>query len=310
MQKAPPTPKGFRDILPDLAIKRRNILNQIVNILESEGFLPIETPTIEFAQTLKGKYGEDEKLIYQFKDRGGRDLALRYDLTVPLARYVATYKHKLKMPFLRYQIGQVFRGENPQKGRYREFTQIDFDIIGSTNLTTDAKVVGCILKIVKLLKIKTAHLFINDRRNFNNIPQDFIRTIDKIHKIGKEKVILELKDKGFKETEIVKLLNKIENTKPAPEMTELFKIIEKEYKFKENQDFSFDPTLARGLDYYTSYIFELKPDKNPASLTIAAGGRYDNLIGMFSKESIPAVGFSIGLDRLTEVIYENLNTYD
>jgi len=128
MQKAPPTPKGFRDIKPDLAKKRRAVINQIVDVLEEFGFAPIETPTIEFAETLKGKYGEEERLIYEFKDRGGRDLALRYDLTVPVARYVATNNPPL--PFRRYQIGQVFRGENPQKGRYREFTQLDFDTIG------------------------------------------------------------------------------------------------------------------------------------------------------------------------------------
>src|SRR3989344_7845057 len=121
MQKAPPTPKGFRDIKPDLAKKRREIINKIINVLEQNDFEPIETPTVEFADTLTGKYGEEERLIYKFQDRGGRDLALRYDLTVPLSRYVASNNPPL--PFRRYQIGQVFRGENPQKGRYREFTQ-------------------------------------------------------------------------------------------------------------------------------------------------------------------------------------------
>src|SRR3989338_6856727 len=138
MQKAPPTPKGFRDIPPDLAKKRQEGIGKSVAVLEELGFVPIETPTIEFASTLKGKYGEEEKLIYEFKDRGGRDLALRYDLTVPLARYVATYNTPL--PFRRYQIGQVFRGENPQRGRYREFTQLDFDTIGSDSLEEDAKI--------------------------------------------------------------------------------------------------------------------------------------------------------------------------
>src|SRR3989337_415088 len=127
MIKAPPTPKGFRDISPDLAQKRRQVINTMVSVLENYGFGPIETPTIEFAETLKGKYGEEERLIYEFADRGGRQLALRYDLTVPLARYVATYNPQL--PFRRYQIGQVFRGENPQAGRYREFTQFDFDTV-------------------------------------------------------------------------------------------------------------------------------------------------------------------------------------
>src|SRR3989338_11491949 len=131
MIKAPPTPKGFRDIKPELAKKRREVIEKIASVLEEYGFDPIETPTIEFAETLKGKYGEEEKLIYEFMDRGGRKLALRYDLTVPLARYVATYNPPL--PFRRYQIGQVFRGENPQKGRFREFTQFDFDSVGSSD---------------------------------------------------------------------------------------------------------------------------------------------------------------------------------
>src|SRR3972149_10944479 len=127
MIKAPPTPKGFRDIKPELAKKRREVINKIASVLEEYGFVPIETPTIEFAETLEGKYGAEEKLIYKFTDRGGRKLALRYDLTVPLARYVANYNPQL--PFRRYQIGQAFRGENPQHGRYRELTQFDFDSV-------------------------------------------------------------------------------------------------------------------------------------------------------------------------------------
>src|SRR3989339_1818936 len=142
MKKPPPTPKGFRDIKPDLAKKRRAVINQIVDVLEEFGFEPLETPTLEFADTLKGKYGEEERLIYEFKDRGGRNLALRYDLTVPLARYVATYNPPL--PFHRYQIGQVFRGENPQHGRYREFTQLDFDSVGSSDLAEDVKIIAAV----------------------------------------------------------------------------------------------------------------------------------------------------------------------
>src|SRR3990172_7605950 len=160
MQKAPPTPKGFRDIQPELAKKRREVINKIVGVLEEFGFEPIETPTIEFAGTLKGKYGEEERLIYEFKDRGGRDLALRYDLTVPLARYVATYNPPL--PFRRYQIGQVFRGENPQAGRYREFTQFDFDTAGSKSLEEDAKVIATAINASKDIGLTSAVIFIND----------------------------------------------------------------------------------------------------------------------------------------------------
>ena len=171
MIKAPPTPKGFRDISPDLAQKRRQVINTMVSVLENYGFGPIETPTIEFAETLKGKYGEEERLIYEFADRGGRQLALRYDLTVPLARYVATYNPQL--PFRRYQIGQVFRGENPQRGRYREFTQVDFDTVGTNDLSEDAKIIACALIIVDRLGLKNRILFINDRQIFTGIDKKY-----------------------------------------------------------------------------------------------------------------------------------------
>src|SRR3989344_8085515 len=163
MPKAPPTPKGFRDIAPTLAKKRRDTIGKIVEVLEESGFEPLETPTVEFADTLAGKYGDEERLIYKFTDRGGRDLALRYDLTVPLARYVATYNPLL--PFRRYQIGQVFRGENPQHGRYREFTQLDFDTVGSPDLAEDAKIITAAIKAVKKISINKIVMAVNDRVN-------------------------------------------------------------------------------------------------------------------------------------------------
>src|SRR3989338_490588 len=186
MQKAPPTPKGFRDIPPDLAKKRQEVIGKIVAVLEEFDFVPIETPTIEFASTLKGKYGEEERLIYEFKDRGGRELAMRYDLKIPLARYVATYNPKL--PFRRYQIGQVFRGENPQAGRFREFTQFDFDSVGSENLEEDAKIIAIAIKSARKLGLNSAKMAINDRSVFANIHIDIIRAVDKLHKIGREEL--------------------------------------------------------------------------------------------------------------------------
>src|SRR5436190_3039338 len=136
------TPKGFRDITPELAKRRRETIAKIADILEQNGFVPLETPTIEFAETLTGKYGEEEKLIYKFTDRGERDLALRYDLTVPLARFIANNQNLLNPNFSRYQIGQVFRGENTQKGRFREFTEFDLDTVGSDDVEEDAKVIA------------------------------------------------------------------------------------------------------------------------------------------------------------------------
>ena len=300
MQKGPPTPKGFRDLAPALAKKKREVILKIAGVLEEFGFEPIETPTIEFAETLKGKYGEEEKLIYGFKDRGGRDLALRYDLTVPLARYVATYNPPL--PFRRYQIGQVFRGENPQAGRYREFTQFDFDTVGSANLEEDTKIIGAAIKSAKHLGIESSQMLINDRKNFEKIPQDVIRAIDKMHKVGEKGVKEELLAKNLALDDIENHLFKIKNAKPAAELEKIFNLLEKDHGLKKDKDVLFDATLARGLDYYTGAIFELKPSGDPKSLSIGSGGRYDNLISMFSKKETPAVGFSFGLDRLIEAL--------
>lgn len=287
MQKGPITPKGFRDIKPEMAKKRRETINTIAAVLEDFGFVPLETPIIEFAETLLGKYGAEEKLIYQFTDRGGRKLALRYDLTVPLARYVANNNPQL--PFRRYQIGQAFRGENPQKGRYRELTQFDFDTVGVSSADEDAKVIGAAIAASRKLGLKSAKMVINDRENFKNLSIEDIREIDKIYKIGKENIKKEL-------------LEFIEKTKPTKKLQEVFRILENKYHLKENEDFIFDPTLARGLDYYTGVIFELKPTGKPEEQSIGGGGRYDNLIGMFSGRQIPAVGFSFGIDRLTEIL--------
>lgn len=290
MQKGPVTPKGFRDIDPALAKKRRETINTIAGVLEEFDFSPLETPTIEFAQTLKGKYGEEEKLIYEFSDRGGRDLALRYDLTVPLARYVANNLGAIAgEPFARYQIGQVFRGENTQKGRYREFTQFDADIVGSKDLNQDAKIIAAAIKAARKIGLASAQMAINDRKNFEGLTLPDIRAIDKIYKVGKEN------------TER-KLIEFVEQLKPTENLKQIFSILTKEYKLNEGEDFFFDPTLARGLDYYTSTIMELKPTGTPSEQSIGGGGRYDNLIGMFAGRDIPAVGFSFGIDRLVELI--------
>lgn len=302
MNQAPPTPKGFRDIDPILAKKRRDVINKIIAVLEEFGFVPIETPTIEFADTLTGKYGEEERLIYKFTDRGGRDLALRYDLTVPFARYVATYNPPL--PFRRYQIGQVFRGENPQAGRYREFMQFDFDTVGSSDLEEDARIITAALKSAKAAGLAKAQMAINDRAAFANVHLDVVRAIDKIHKVEKEQLKAELKQKGRRANEI-KLLDEIENAQMTSNLKSVFGLLEP-LGLKENKDFFFDPTLARGLDYYTGSIFEMKPGDDPRALSIGSGGRYDNLIGMFGKNPVPAVGFSFGLDRLVESVNSEL----
>jgi len=294
MQKGPVTPKGFRDIDPPLARKRRQTINAIADVLEKFDFVPLETPIIEFAETLTGKYGAEEKLIYKFTDRGERELALRYDLTVPLARYIANNLNLItKEPFRRYQTGEVFRGENTQKGRYRQFTQFDFDTVGSDNIKEDAKIIAATIESARKVGLRNAKMLINDRRNFEGVPVEAIRIIDKLDKIGIEGVTKELNGKYI---DVITDKSKKEILAP------LFQILEKDYGLKEGKDFEFSPSLARGLDYYTGTVLELKPNGSATEQSIGGGGRYDDLIGMFAGKKIPAVGFSFGLDRLIELI--------
>ncbi|HSX18817.1 MAG TPA: ATP phosphoribosyltransferase regulatory subunit [Candidatus Saccharimonadales bacterium] len=306
MQKAPPTPKGFRDILPEVAKKRRETIRKIEDVLLEFDFVPLETPTLEFAETLTGKYGEEEKLIYKFKDRGDRDLALRYDLTVPLARFIANNQTLLKPTFSRYQIGQVFRGENPQHGRWREFTQFDFDTVGFGKGTgdqaakEDAKIIATAIKAARAAGLDNAVMTINHRASFSDIPIEATRVFDKWHKIGSEGVKKELSDLGLSD-KFEEFKTKLELGKKNSALANIIGAL-RDLEMTEDKDFSFDWTLARGLDYYTGVIFELKPDNNLESLSIGAGGRYDNLIGMFAGKQIPAVGFSFGIDRIVDIL--------
>lgn len=288
MQKGPVTPKGFNDLDPKKSKVKRGFIEKIVPILERNGFEPLETPIIEFADTLLGKYGEEEKLIYQFEDKGGRKLALRYDLTVPLARFIANNLGLLTPTFSRYQIGQVFRGEKPQKGRSRELTQFDCDVVGSKDPEEDTKVIASAIQGVREIGFSDSRMAVNDRNNFKGLDIDEIRLIDKMHKIGKEKLPK-------------KLIEFIEKSEPTENLLEIFNLLEEKYALVRNEDFFFDPTLARGLDYYTGAIFEMKPEGNPEDLSIGGGGRYDQLIGMFAGREIPAVGFSFGIDRILDL---------
>lgn len=298
MQKGPTTPKGFRDIEASLAKKRRTTINTIIDSLEESGFGPLETPIIEFASTLLGKYGAEEKLIYTFVDRGGRELALRYDLTVPLARYVANTNPKL--PFKRYQVGEVFRGENTQKGRYRQFTQLDFDIVGDSSASSDATTIASAIKAARLAGKDKCALAVNDRAFFEGMPISAIRAVDKYYKIGEKGVKVEMEEEGLKKDEVTEIWDKLQSP-PTKRFSEVKLILEKEHGLKDGVDFFFDRYLARGLDYYTGLVFELKETPNPEGLSLGGGGRYDNLIGMFAGRKLPAVGFSFGLDRFTEI---------
>jgi histidyl-tRNA synthetase len=226
------------------------------------------------------------------KIKGGRKLALRYDLTVPLARFVANNLGLLKPTFSRYQIGQVFRGENPQKGRKREFTQFDLDTVGSDDTSEDVRVVSAAIEGARAIGLNNAILQINDREIFDKLgfSKEQIIAIDKIDKIGKEEVEKQ-----------VGSLEKLEKAVKPERLQNIFSDLEKA-GFTEGTDFIWNKYLARGLNYYTSTIFELKLDKTPGGLSIGGGGRYDNLIGMFAGRNIPAVGFSFGIDRIIDLI--------
>ena len=295
------TPKGFRDFLPPLASGRAFLLEKITAVLKRFGFEPLETPAIEFAETLKGKYGEDEKLIFEFTDRGGREVALRFDQTVPLARVMAANPN-LPMPFKRYQIQPCWRAENPQKGRFREFLQVDFDTVGTPSILSDAEIVTAAIAATKEVGFKNFVARINDREIFKGLPIEAVRIIDKLAKIGEAGVVEQLIRAGYNRAEAKALLRKLKGSPPTRRLEQLFVFLE---TAKVDPDkYAFDPTLARGLDYYTGTIFELEIEGYSGG-SVGGGGRYDSLIGRFTDRETPAVGFSFGLDRLIEAAQES-----
>lgn len=296
------TLKGFRDFLPDEARLREEVIEKIKESFRLFGFVPLETPALEYAEVLLGKYGEEtDKLIYLFSDQGGRLIGLRYDQTVPLARVMANYQNLTK-PFKRYQIQPVWRAESPQRGRFREFLQCDIDIIGEKSYFADGEIIACAIKTCQSLGFKKIKMVVNDRQIFIGLNQKIITALDKIEKIGEEKVIEELTKLGLNNKEAKKILNDIKNKKPTENLVKIFNFL-KDYGFSEGIDFVFQPTLARGLDYYTSTIFELiNEDYKNGSL--GGGGRYDQLIKQFTNQDEPAVGFAFGFDRIIEAIKE------
>jgi len=300
MAKKFETPKGFRDFLPPLASGRAFLLEKITSAIRRFGFEPLETPALEFAETLKGKYGEEEKLIFEFTDRGGRSVALRFDQTVPLARVVAA-NPTLPMPFKRYQIQPAWRAENPQKGRFREFLQVDFDTVGCPTFLADAEIVAAAITATKEVGFSDFVMKINDREVFRGLSAETIRSIDKLKKIGEAGVVEQLKREGYDARQASALLKKIKDSSPTRGIEKLFELLD---NLKvEGDKYAFDPTLARGLDYYTGIIYELEIEGYSGG-SVGAGGRYDNLIGRFTDKKVPAVGFSFGVDRLVEAAQE------
>lgn len=308
------TLKGFRDFLPQQMRKRQYVQNKLKAVFESFGFEPLETPALEYEEILLGKYGEEgDKLMYRFTDNGDRKVALRYDQTVPLARVVAEYGSagQLPTPFKRYQIQPVWRAENTQKGRFREFLQCDIDTIGVSSPLVDAEIIVTTSKALDSLGFKNYKIFINDRNLFANLLnrevfsektlQTVIRAMDKIKKIGREKVLEEMIGKGIPSEQATYAIQTIEQMQPTENLQKIFTFL-KEMGIEESK-FEFSPTLARGLDYYTGLIFEIEVEGYEGG-SVGGGGRYDNLIGMFTKNSIPAVGMAFGFDRIIDAMEE------
>ncbi len=320
--------KGTRDFLPEEMIIRQKVLNRIKNTFELFGFQPLETPALESWEVLsaKGAGGEDIlKETYNFEDLGKRRVGLRYDLTVPLARVVAS-NPSLPLPFKRYQIQNVWRYGDVSKGRLREFLQADIDIVGSESMLADAEVIACAVSCLDSLSFKDFLVRINNRKilsaliKFAGIEEekslDVFRSIDKLEKIGKEKVKKELEEKGISKDSIKKIfdfikiddvpekvlerikeLNFDEGEKGIEELKEIVFYLD---RMKVRAKIKIDLSLARGLDYYTGPIFEISAEKEIGS--IAGGGRYDKLIEVFAKRKIPATGISLGVERIIEVM--------
>ena len=324
------TPKimsGFMELLPEDQILFNKLVDTIRTSYESFGFLPIDTPILECSEVLLAKAGgETEKQIYRFK-KGENDISLRFDLTVPLARYVSMKYNDLVFPFKRYQIGKVYRGERPQKGRYREFYQCDIDVIGENlSLMYDAEILAVIYNTFKKLSFGEFTIHINNRKLLNGFFEsldlemkstDVLRIIDKIDKIGvagvkeelslipiaNEKIdkIIEFVSIKGNNTEIINSLKdlEIQNDTFNKGLEELQKVIKEVKAFGLEEDYYvIDLTIARGLDYYTGTIYETKLNDYPSLGSICSGGRYDNLTDYYTDKALSGVGISIGLTRL------------
>lgn len=290
------TLKGFRDFLPEEALKRQWLEEIIRSVFEGYGFDPVETPTLEPLELFTGQIGEDEKLFYKFKDAGGRNLALRYDQTVPTARVVSLYRN-LPMPFRRYQVQTAFRAEKPQKGRYREFLQCDADIFGTKSPLSDTEVIALSIDIYKTIGFKNFTVLINDRSLLRDIPYGAIVSIDKLEKIGPDGVISEMAEKGIERGKAKNYLEMARNLKPNETITQIFQYLKAMGFSKE--DFKFQPTLARSFSYSTGPIWEVIIEGFTAG-SVLGGERYDQLVKNVSGVDIPGTGFGLGFDRTLE----------
>ena len=319
----------MRDLLPEEMIKRNYVFDIIKSVFIKYGFDPLESPSVEYSEVLEGKYGEEEKLIYKFKDKGGRDLALRYDLTVPLSRIIAANPN-LNKPFKRFQISRVWRYDRPGKGRYKEFWQCDVDVVGSDSILADAEIIAVTIEIMEDLGFKDYTVRLNNRKILNSILEsvgvpekkynEVLISIDKLERIGIEGVKKELREKELSPKQInglssffdisgnnQQILNKLKKTlkngKGEEGLNEMYELVSYLDKMGLPKKYKIMVSLARGLDYYTGPTFETVLNGVEMG-SVSGGGRFDKLIGKFSGTDIPATGTSIGIERIIDVMKE------
>ena len=323
----PRTLKGFRDHLPPQALAREGILDIARRVYRSYGFVPIDTPALEYLEILTGK-GSDEtdKQLYRFTDHGGREVGMRFDLTIPLARFAAQHIGTLGIPFKRYHMATVWRGENTQRGRYREFMQCDFDTIGTTSALADLETVLVVHDLLSAIGLESFTIRVNDRRVLSGILERLgladrstvvLRALDKLGKVSPEGVAAELAGHGIDAGASADLLQLASLSGPADAvLAALEPLAGGTAPGRAGIDalralldgagqagvpagrIVIDPSIARGLDYYTGLVLESFLDELPALGSICSGGRYDNLAGLYTKQHLPGIGASLGIDRL------------
>jgi len=324
----PRIPKGFRDFLPAREAERLSIVRRLQAVFERFGFVPIDTPVLEFAEVLLGKGGgETDKEVYRFTDHGGRDVAMRFDLTVPFARFMAAHLEEVGLPFRRWHAAKVWRGENTQRGRYREFMQVDFDVVGVDSASADLEVLLLMRESLSALGMKAFSIRYAHRGVFNAFLSrlglqgksvELLRAIDKQRKIGTDKTrgLLEEIAGAPAAAQILRFVQ-VEAT-PAQTLqklaglvgggvegiTRLTQVAEALDRLQVSESFVLDPSITRGLDYYTGVVFESFLGDLPDIGSVCSGGRYNELASLYTRQHLPGVGASVGLDRLMAAMEE------
>jgi len=330
--RKPQVLKGFRDYLPEHMLLRQQVLGIIRDVFEKHGFEPLDTPALEYMEILTGKAGENEKLMYHFADQGEREVGLRYDLTVPLARVVAMHQNDFVLPFKRYHMAPVWRAEKPQRGRFREFWQCDADIVGPSSSLADAEAISVLTDALHAIGLSQAVVVINHRKLLSALAEMagvssdqapmVYRSIDKLDKIGRDGVHADLTKNGVASDAADNILDIVTTKGSNDELLDMAATRLADYPngveaVQELRDlidtiellgvpkhaYRIDLALARGIDYYTGPVYEAVVEE-PKVGSVAGGGRYDGLVGTFLGRDIPATGISLGIERILEVIQE------